>query len=275
MGWQLRQAERRTLNPTAVGSNPSQPVALLEKAHENGTILSVTDFERKLKLKGLCDKTIETYISCHNIFTRFIKNRNVTTELIENYLLKYRNRRNNLAVMRVLYPDLSKDIKFPRRTFKPKILPNKDQLRIFYENLPFQYKPIFLLLAESGLRVNELLNADFDTVYKMIIPKSHDGQTKHSWISFYRTDFDAITQITVDGLSHAFLRNSKATGIKVYPHLLRSVFAREMSRVGVQDRYIDAFCGRIPQSVLARNYTDYSPEVLKEIYTKANIKILD
>ena len=39
--------------------------------------------------------------------------------------------------------------------------------------------------------------------------------------------------------------------------------------------YVDAFCGRVPQTVLARHYTDYSPEKLKEIYEKANLKILD
>ena len=40
----LRQAERRTLNPTAVGSNPSQPVS------------TVVDFSnnRSLKTKGPC-----------------------------------------------------------------------------------------------------------------------------------------------------------------------------------------------------------------------------
>ena len=30
-------------------------------------------------------------------------------------------------------------------------------------------------------------------------------------------------------------------------------------------RYIDAFCGKTPKSVLARRYTDYSPERLKRI----------
>jgi hypothetical protein len=109
----------------------------------------------------------------------------------------------------------------------------------------------------------------------MLILNGHTGQTKHSWVSFYQTEFDEFPKYNQDAVSHAFLRTSKATGIKVYPRLLRSVFAREMSRAGVQDRYIDAFCGRIPQSVLARNYTDYSPEVLKEIYIKANIKILE
>jgi len=37
---------------------------------------------------------------------------------------------------------------------------------------------------------------------------------------------------------------------------------------------VDAFCGRIPRSVLARHYTDYSPNVLKEIYDSAKLQIL-
>jgi intergrase/recombinase len=47
-----------------------------------------------------------------------------------------------------------------------------------------------------------------------------------------------------------------------------------MGRLRVPDRYVDAFCGRVPRSVLARHYTDFSPEKLKEIYEKANLKVL-
>ncbi|MBT8172314.1 hypothetical protein KJN74_05540 [Candidatus Bathyarchaeota archaeon] len=47
-----------------------------------------------------------------------------------------------------------------------------------------------------------------------------------------------------------------------------------MGNLGVPDRYVDAFCGRTPKSVLARHYTDYNPERLKKIYEKANLKIL-
>ncbi len=76
-------------------------------------------------------------------------------------------------------------------------------------------------------------------------------------------------------VAHTFAEVADKTGINISAQTLRSVFAREMSLKGVQDRYIDAFCGRTPQSVLARHYSDYSPEVLKEIYEKANIKILE
>ena len=47
-----------------------------------------------------------------------------------------------------------------------------------------------------------------------------------------------------------------------------------MTNLGVPDRYIDAYCGRIPKSILARNYTDYSPKKLKQTYDKAQLRIL-
>jgi hypothetical protein len=47
-----------------------------------------------------------------------------------------------------------------------------------------------------------------------------------------------------------------------------------MGYLEVQDRYIDAFCSRVPKSVLARHYGDYSPERLKDIYEKANLRVL-
>jgi len=48
-----------------------------------------------------------------------------------------------------------------------------------------------------------------------------------------------------------------------------------MLRLGVSETYIDAFCGRVPQSVLARHYTDFSPEKLGEIYEKAELKMFN
>ena len=64
------------------------------------------------------------------------------------------------------------------------------------------------------------------------------------------------------------------TGIYVTAQVLREWFACEMGRLGMPDRYIDAFCGRVPRSVLARHYTDYSPDRLKEIYDRAGLEVL-
>jgi intergrase/recombinase len=48
-----------------------------------------------------------------------------------------------------------------------------------------------------------------------------------------------------------------------------------MLRLGVSETHVDAFYGRAPRSVLARHYTDLSPEKLKEIYAKAELKTID
>jgi len=69
-----------------------------------------------------------------------------------------------------------------------------------------------------------------------------------------------------------YLKKSVSNRYFHISHLLRSVFARDCTKRGIPDRYIDAFCGRVPASVLARHYSDFSPEVLKEIYDKANIR---
>jgi hypothetical protein len=43
---------------------------------------------------------------------------------------------------------------------------------------------------------------------------------------------------------------------------------------GVSDCYVDAFCGRTPKTVLAKHYTDFSPEKLDEIYRKADLNVI-
>lgn len=63
------------------------------------------------------------------------------------------------------------------------------------------------------------------------------------------------------------------TDLDINPKDLRTWFCVEMTNLGVPDKFIDAFCGRTPKSVLAKYYTDYSPKRLKAIYDKANLRI--
>lgn len=76
-------------------------------------------------------------------------------------------------------------------------------------------------------------------------------------------------------LTRSFKRAARKVGAqKITPQTLRVWFADEMNRLGVTDRYIDAFCGRVSQTVLAKHYTDFSPRRLKEVYKKAGIEVL-
>lgn len=41
------------------------------------------------------------------------------------------------------------------------------------------------------------------------------------------------------------------------------------------DRFVDAFCGHVPESMLALRYSDFALHKLREIYAKANLRILN
>lgn len=82
------------------------PHTILEKSNQNGI--------DTLKLRGLSDLTTKTYQIHYNVFKQFVKNKSITKELIQEYLLTHKSRRNNLAVLKALYPELTKEIKFPK-----------------------------------------------------------------------------------------------------------------------------------------------------------------
>ena len=65
------------------------------------------------------------------------------------------------------------------------------------------------------------------------------------------------------------------TGLNITPQKLRQWFSSEMLHLGVSETYIDAFCGRVPKTVLARHYTDFSPEKLNKIYRRAKLQIFN
>jgi intergrase/recombinase len=64
------------------------------------------------------------------------------------------------------------------------------------------------------------------------------------------------------------------TGLDIKRKDLRDWFCCKLGELGIQDRYIDASCGKVPKSVLSGHYTDYSPKKLKAIYDKAQLRIL-
>ena len=69
-------------------------------------------------------------------------------------------------------------------------------------------------------------------------------------------------------------RKQKKLGIHLKPKDLRDFFSQEMGKAFVPDRYIDIFQGRAPKNVLAKHYNPHGIEMLKEIYEKANLKVI-
>jgi integrase len=191
--------------------------------------------------------------------------------------------------------ELVDSFRFPQIPFKPITVPTKKELQDFYFALESpRTRTLFLFYATSGLRKSEVLslnrftNIDFNK--RMITPSKGANQSKHTWISFY--NYEAEKQLTSylesNNLSEPrlfpmskrqvfkhFKKASKKSGVKVTPQILRDWFCCEMGNLGVPDRYVDAFCGRTPKSVLARHYTDYNPERLRKIYEGTNLKVID
>jgi hypothetical protein len=48
-----------------------------------------------------------------------------------------------------------------------------------------------------------------------------------------------------------------------------------MGKALIPDRYIDIFQGRVLRNILAKHYTPQGIRLLREIYEKANLKVLD
>jgi integrase len=202
--------------------------------------------------------------------------------------------KNLLGALKVFFrdflnrPEVVKSFKFPRTVFKPKIVPTKEEIQRFFNAIDSNIgRVLFLFYASSGLRKNEVLRLTKDSIdfeKRMIVPSIHFGVTKNSYVSFYNRETEqALNKIEL-GENRLFIVSDRKykkiwksakqkSGVHITAQKLREWFCCEMGNLGVSDRYIDAFCGRTPKSVLARHYTDYNPNRLKKIYEEANLRV--
>jgi len=166
-----------------------------------------------------------------------------------------------------------------------KEIPNDEQLALFCSKLDYPIQMIFLILAASGLRIGEVLslkinNIDFET-NMLDVSEVHESDTKSSWISFmtYQTSqyiqnyvkslhANMLFPISYKSVQENFQQVSEETGIKIKPHLLRTVFTEKCTQAELSEKYIDAFCGRTSQSIIRKHYTDYSPKAMRRQYDK-------
>jgi len=228
-----------------------------------------------------------TRLDIRNYFLEQMKEKSQTT--INNYLKTLKRFFRDYLRM----PELIESFKFKQPEFKEKHIPSKIELKQFYDALPnLRHKAVFLAYASSGLRAREiasLTKKDIDLENRRLFPSKHSSRTKKVGCGFFNEETAKIIRQLLKGkhlkeddrvfpsyknIEKVWPQVSKQCGIKITPQILREWFCSEMGRLGVPDRYIDAFCGRVPKSVLAKHYTDYNPETLKQIYDKANLKVL-
>jgi len=274
----------------------------------NTGINTLDGFERVLRIDlNQAERTIQGHLYLTRHFLKAVGKdpRQVSVEEIRSYLATFQDksastRANLLKSLKRFYcdflkmPQVVESFKFPKRSYTPKTVPSKDDLRSFFDTLENDRdRAFFLLAASSGLRRNELLGltlGDLDLENRTIIPKNahQNASTKNSWISCFntealeylrrflenRSESTTLWQVGETAFRKAFNKANKKTGLHITPQVLRFWFANEMSRLGMSDRFIDALQGRTPRTVLARHYSDFSKERLKEAYDKANLTVM-
>ena len=227
--------------------------------------------------------------------------KDISIKDIRQFLSVYNNNwpyANQLKALKLFFngylkTELMKDFIFPRADpYVNHYMPTKAELVAFFNALEnVEDKALFLLYATSGLRRNEVLDLqinDLDLEKRICYP-NHRTQTKNAHFGFFNNEAKdclhewlntkGVRSLRVFPISSErrympFKTARNRTNLTITPKTLRFWFSNEMARLGVPDRFIDAFQGRIPRSVLARHYTDYSQDNLKAIYDKANLKIL-
>jgi integrase len=290
--------------PSLVGGRPAKPhFELYYGERETKELFSAFKAFCMVDLQ-LTEETAKIHMAQVRRLMVWLENRPLSQEALREYLSLFNGKSsctyaNVLKSLKVFCrdflkkPELVESFRFPTQVFKPKAIPSREDLQRFYEALDsFKEKALFLLYASSGLRKMEILSLtwkDVDFEKRMIKPKFHNGETKKVWVSFFNMETarvlkqylesrkDSNPKLFPMGTSYRerLWFNARAkTALRITPQTLREWFCSEMSSKGVSDSYIDAFCGRIPRSILAKHYLDYSPEKLKEIYDKADLKVL-
>ncbi|KXA96806.1 hypothetical protein AKJ37_04325 [candidate division MSBL1 archaeon SCGC-AAA259I09] len=255
--------------------------------------------------KNLADRTVKQHVRNIEEFLRYVDKPLVKIGKgdIRNWLRKWKEDyapstyANKVKSLRVFFRDylgtgIAENLSIPQPQPNNDSPPSKEEIQKLYEAMDsLRDKTILLMFATTGLRRNELFNLtrahiDFD---KRMITPNENSRTKRTYVTFYNREAEnhleehldkkdsnkGIFSIRPRSANRIFRKKSKKIGIEtITPQDLRKWFAKEIRNRGVSGEHIDAFCGRIPRSVRAKHYTDYSPERLKEVYEKADITVL-
>jgi integrase len=235
----------------------------------------------------------------------FMKDRiTVSDKDIQNYIEKKKQEcvpdyvSNIISAFKAYFRDykglkIMDGYRHPQTPFRMKEEIEPKTIKTFIESIDnLTVKCAALLLASSGLRKNEVLSlrkSDINRTLRSIIPNCHSGDTKHSGISFYNSEAekflleyektcnsenDKLFVIGHETFLKAWNKARANTGLNLKPKDLRDFFSQELGKALIPDRYIDIFQGRAPRSILAKHYTPQGIKLLREIYDKANLKVI-
>ena len=201
---------------------------------------SIEDYEKFAKELKLDEKTITNHLSTISRFLAHSKGvidiNSVKEFLDSNDSLSWKS--NQIKALRKYIRDFLKlgnwidEFKFSKSNAEIRTVPTDEDLVKFLQLLPKQTQVIALVLVTSGLRIGEVLSLRFVNIANELnmidVSKVHEGDTKHSWLSF-------VTQQTIEIL-YEYLREinfdyedeSKlfSNSYVIAPYILESVSAK-------------------------------------------------
>ncbi len=305
----LRVSAEKRGSPGAIRTPVYGSKAQIRQNHASFTVKdvdwTVSDFWQHCTIdERLSAKVSKDY---KNVTRRFlvswngVVSRQSIRQFLESYLQKAPKTYNNIIdglrafVVRYLQkPEVMTGFKHthaPDNFDRP--LPTKEQLQQGFDALRGnREQAIFLFFATTGLRRSELRNltlgdVDFDT---RCVKAKHDTRTKRAGVTFYNAECETYLKQYLDSRTdasdklfrigdyqfyHMWKKATKAAGFQITPQVLRKWHATELGELMVPDRFVDVFQGRAPRSVLAKHYTGKGLELLKRIYEKANLRLLN
>lgn len=279
-----------------------EPATTLSFSDNKQILKDLEDFRLFAKAKlNFSQGTVCHYMG--KLRTFLLNRKTVTDKDIQSYIEKKKREccldyvSNIISAFKAYFRDYKglsfmNAYKHPSSPLKMKEETEPEKVKTFIEAIDnLAAETVALLLATSGLRKNEVLSLkkeDMDRSVRSIIPFCHPGETKHSGISFYNeeaesclTKYERAYERKGDKLFvmghetfRAWNKAREKPGIYLKPKDLRDFFSQELGRALIPDRYIDIFQGRAPKNVLANHYTPQGIRMLREIYDKANLKVL-
>ena len=256
---------------------------------------SISEYEKFAKEElHLNEKTITNQLSVLSRFLHHSKG-TINKESVKNYLDSNESdswKSNQIKALRRYIRDFLNlgnwinDFEFSKTKAKLKQLPSEQELLTFASELKDQAQLAFLIMYTSGLRIGEVMklrveNLNFE-INSIDASNIHEGKTKHSWVSFvtkqtaaylqkyivhYRLESDELLfDVETRTIQNNFKLVSEKLQVELTPHVLRSVFTEKCTVAKIPDKYIDAFCGRTNPGIIAKHYTDYSPNNLRKYY---------
>jgi integrase len=278
----------------------------IENTQNVRIIGDLEDFRLFAKVKlNLAERTVDQYVRWIRAFLRgreFVSDRDIQ-EYIREKMERYSSYHvsNLISAFKAYFRDFKglpfmDGYKHPRHPLRIKEEIEPEKVKSFIEAIKnVGVKCIALFLASSGLRKSEVLTlkkSDVNRNLRCIIPKCHSGQTKRSGISFYNEEAERLLEefekiqtsrqkrsqklfpISWTTFIKEWRRAKRRSKVNLKPKDLRDFFSQEMGKRFVPDRYIDIFQGRAPRNILAKHYTPQGIKMLKEIYDRADLKIL-